>query len=70
MSGTTPGVAISPDGRHIAFFADARRTAFTVGALLDSFTARPLAGTEVSGSPSPPFGLRIVGSLASSAAVS
>ncbi|HEX6733148.1 MAG TPA: protein kinase, partial [Pyrinomonadaceae bacterium] len=55
MSGTTPGVALSPDGRHIAFFATREGQHLLWVRSLDSFTARPLAGTEVSGSPAPPF---------------
>ena len=55
MSGTTPGVAISPDGRHLAFFATREGQNLLWVRSLDSFTARPLAGTEVSGSPAPPF---------------
>jgi serine/threonine protein kinase len=55
MSGTTPGVAISPDGRHIAFVGTHEGQNLLWVRSLDSFTARPLPGTEVSGSPSPPF---------------
>lgn len=55
MSGTTPGLAISPDGRHLAFVATHEGQNLLWVRSLDSFTARPLAGTEVSGSPSPPF---------------
>jgi eukaryotic-like serine/threonine-protein kinase len=55
MSGTTPGLAISPDGRQIAFVAMHEGQNLLWVRPLDSFTARPLAGTEGGGSPVPPF---------------
>ena len=55
MSGTTPALAISPDGRQIAFVATQEGQNLLWVRSLDSFTPKPLAGMEISGSPTPPF---------------
>jgi eukaryotic-like serine/threonine-protein kinase len=55
MSGTTPALAVSPDGRHIAFVARQEGQNLLWVRSLDSFTPKPLGGMEISGSPTPPF---------------
>jgi serine/threonine protein kinase len=55
MSGTTPALAISPDGHQIAFVATQEGQNLLWVRSLDSFTPKPLAGMEISGSPTPPF---------------
>jgi eukaryotic-like serine/threonine-protein kinase len=55
MSGTTPAVAISPDGRQIAFVATREGQNSLWVRSLDSFTPKSLAAMEISGSPTPPF---------------
>ena len=56
MHGTTPGLAISPDGRHIAFIGTQDGQILLWVRPLDSFSAQALTGTEGDGgSPVPPF---------------
>ena len=55
ISGTTPALAVSPDGRHIAFIAAQQGQNLLWLRSLDSFTPKPLAALEISGSPTPPF---------------
>ena len=55
LSGTTPVVAISPDGSQIAFVAAKEGQNLLWVRSLDSFTPKPLAAMEISGSPTPPF---------------
>ena len=55
MSGTTPALAVSPDGRHIAFIAAQEGQNLLWVRSLDSFTPKSLAALEISGSPTPPF---------------
>ena len=56
MPGTTPGLAISPDGRRIAFLGSQEGQHLLWVRPLDSFSAQALTGTEGgSGSPVPPF---------------
>lgn len=55
MSGTTPAVAISPDGRLLAFVATLNGQNSLWVRSLDSFTPKQLAPMEISGSPTPPF---------------
>jgi len=55
MSGTTPALAVSPDGRYIAFIAAQEGQNLLWLRSLDSFTPKALAPLEISGSPTPPF---------------
>ena len=55
ISGTTPALAVSPDGRHIAFIAAQEGQNLLWLRPLDSFTPKPLTALEISGSPTPPF---------------
>lgn len=55
ISGTTPALAVSPDGRHIAFIAAQEGQNLLWLRPLDSFTPKTLTALEISGSPTPPF---------------
>ena len=55
MSEGTSLVAISPDGRQIAFVATREGQNLLWVRSLDSFTPKPLVGMEISGSPGFPF---------------